>query len=165
MADYPITVGPGAPSWIFTPTTVAANTLKVTNIGSSPLYVGPLAALSTPGAYPPPVLPGRELYYTAATAATYLSAGFSAGTTSTTLSSNATAGSSAFTVGSTTGFTAGSVLLVGSAASSQEVVVVAGTTATAVTASTVTLYDHLSGVTVSTATGKWGQGRILTGVI
>ena len=164
MADFGITVGPGAASWVFTPTTVATNTLKISNLGTSPLYAGPLAAVSTPGAFPAPVLAGAHLFLNPVTAATYLTAGFSAGTSTTTLSAaSSTAGSTSFTVASNTAFPAGTVMLVGSAASSQEVLAVASTTSTTViTTTTASLYDHAASATVSTATGKWGQARVQT---
>jgi len=164
-ADFGVNAS-GAPAFVFQPVSGAVNaTLKVTNIGSSPLFAGSLAALSTPGAFPVAILPGRELYVNPVTQATYLSAGYKAGTTSSTLTSNATAGSTVINVAATTGFAAGTLLLVGSAASSQEVAVVVGTTATAVTVSSASLFDHISGVTVSTATAISGQARCVTGVI
>ena len=167
MADFPVNAS-GAPAFVFQPVTGSAgSTLKVTNIGSSPLFVGPLAALSTPGAYPPAVLPGRSLYLNPVTAATYLSAGYLATTVTTTLTAtNSTAGSTSFTVASNASFPAGTLMLLGSVASSRELLVVTSTTSTSViTTTTASLYDHAGSATVATATASFGQARVLTGVI
>jgi hypothetical protein len=166
VADYPLNAT-GAPVWVFTPTTVATNTLKITNIGSSPLYAAPLATLSTPGSYPAPIMPGQHLYLTSVTASTYVTAGYLATTVTTTLTAtNSTAGSTNFTVASNASFPAGTLMLLGSVTSSRELLAVSGTTSTTViTTTTASLYDHNGSATVATATANFGQARILTGVI
>ena len=164
MADFPVNAT-GA-TFVFTPVTGLANTLKVTNTGSTALYAGPQAAMLTPGAFPLVIAPGRELYVNPVTVSTYLSAGYAAGTSTTTLSAAAAAGTTSFTVASNTSFPAGTTLLLGSAKSSQEALVVASTTSTTViTSASASLYDHVSGATVTTATANFGQARCLTGVI
>lgn len=158
----------GAPAFVFQPVAGSVNsTLKLTNTGSVPLFAAPLAALSVPGSFPAPILPGGALYLNPVTAATYLSAGYKAGTSTTTLSTlSSAAGSSSFTVASNTAFPAGTLLLLGSAASSQELLAVGSTTSTTViTTTTSSLLDHVAGSTVSTATAIFGQARVLTGVI
>lgn len=167
MADFGVNAT-GA-TFVFTPVTgvgVPASTCKITNTGSSPLYAGPLNTMLTPGAYPAGIAPRSELYLNPCTASVYLSAGYAAGTSTTTLSSGSTAGSSSFTVASNSAFPAGTTLLLGSVKSSQEALVVSATTSTTVvTTSASSLYDHLSGATVTTATANSGQARCLTAMI
>jgi hypothetical protein len=167
VADFGVDVA-GSPAFVFQPVAGTVNaTLRVTNIGASPLYAAPLDTLLTPGSYPVPIPVGGHLYVNPVTAATYLSAGFKAGTSTTTLTATAVgAGSTNFTVGSNASFPAGTLMLLGSVTSSQEVLVVASTSSTTViTSTTASLYDHLGSSTVSTATAVTGQARVLTGVI
>lgn len=165
MADFPVNAT-GA-TFVFSPPAGMTSTLKITNIGGTPLFAGPLPALLAPGAYPLAIPPGSRLYYNPVTAATYLSAGYAAGTVTTTLSASASAaGSTSFTVASNASFPAGTLMLVGSAVSGQEVLTVASTTSTTViTTTTASLYDHVGSSTVATASAKWGQARILTGAV
>lgn len=157
------------PAFIFQPVTgvnAPLQTLKVTNNNQSQtIYVGSLAALSTPSAFPPGIAPNGHVFLNPVTSATYMSAGFQAGTNSSTLTSNATAGSSAFTVASTTHFAVGTLVLLGNLSSGQEVASVAGTTATNVTVSTNLLYNHVSGETVSTASANVAQCLVNTGAV
>jgi hypothetical protein len=159
----------GTPAFVFQPLTGVGSpqaTLRLQNINQGQtVYFGSLAALSTPNAFPPGLAPNRILDIAPCTAAVYVSAGYVAGTNSSTLTTNATAGSSAFTVASATHFAVGSLVLLGNLASGQEVASVTGTTATAVTVSTSTLYSHLSEETVSTATANVAQCLAITGVV
>lgn len=151
--------------WQPVPTLPFPSTVKVTNLASAPVYAGPLSTLLTPGAFPAGIAPGAHLYLNPATAAVYVSAGYSAGTNTTTLSTApSTAGSTSFTVASNTHFPAGTLLLLGSAASSQEVLSVASTTSTTIlTTTTGSLFDHCGSATVSTATANAGQVLVTTG--
>lgn len=168
MTQFGVNVS-GLPAFVFQPSTVTSTTLKVVNNNfSAPIYLGSLAALSTPNAFPPGIAPGAHVYYNPVspmTAPVYVSGGYVAGTSSSTLSSNAVAGNSSFTVASTSHFPVGTLALLGNLASGQEVASVIGTTATAVTVSTALLYNHISGETVSTATATPVQCIAITGAV
>jgi hypothetical protein len=159
----------GLPAFVFQPSTITTATLKVVNNNQAlPIYVGSLAALSTPNAFPPAIAPGAHLYFNSLypmTAPVYVSGGYIAGTNNSTLTSNATAGASAFTVASTSHMAVGTLVLLGNLASGQEIASVTGTTATAVTVSTNLLYNHLSGETISTATATPVQCIAVTGAL
>ena len=152
------------PTWVFTPTPNASSTVRFYNEGSNVVYVGQSNVTPYNGL---PILPGnRPVEFQNVLATLYACSNVSPGTTSSTLTAVAlSAGATSFTVGTTTNFAVGTSLIVGNTGKGQEVVTVAGTTATAVTISTGLLYDHAASVTVSTAVVLPGQLRVTAGVV
>jgi hypothetical protein len=152
------------PNWVFTPTPNAPSSVRFYNLGSTTVYVGQ-SNVSPFNGFPIP--PGnRPVEFQNASSTLYACSNVVPGATSNTLSATAlAAGATSFTVGSTTGMAVGTSLIIGNTGKGQEVAVVAGTTATAVTVSTGLLYDHAASVTVSTAVVQQGQLRVTAGVV
>jgi hypothetical protein len=152
------------PTWVFTPTPNAPSSVRFYNEGSNVVYVGQLNVTPYNGL---PIPPGnRPVEFQNANITLYACSNVTPGTVSNTLTAVAlAAGATSFTVGSTTGMAAGTTLILGNTGKGQEVVTVAGTTATAVTVSTGLLYDHAASVTVSTAVVLPGQLRVTAGVV
>ena len=172
MADFSVSFTGGLPSFVFTPltgTTAPLQTLKVTNIGSYPLYLGPAATLQTPNVLPVAVAPGAHMYVNPVTASTYLAGPYGPGTSTATISATAsTAGSTNFTMstGVAAAFAAGTSFLIGNASTGRELLVVSSTSASSViTSTTASLYDHALSSTVSTVMFSPVQAHVLTGVI
>jgi hypothetical protein len=172
VADFSVSFTGGLPSFVFTPvtgTTAPLQTLKVTNIGSYPLYIGPAATLQTPNVLPLPVAPGASMFVNPVTSSTYVAGPYAAGTSTTTISATAsTANSTNFTMSTAVpaAFAAGTSFLIGNASSSRELLVVSSTSASSViTSTTASLYDHALSSTVSTVVFSPVQAHCLTGVI
>lgn len=168
-----VNLGPGVdqhvnpspiPTWVFTPTPNAPSSVRFYNEGSNVVYVGQLNVTPYNGF---PIQPGnRPVEFQNANYTLYACSNVAPGTVSNTLTAVAlAAGATSFTVGTTAGFAVGTSLIVGNTGKGQEVVTVAGTTATAVTVSTGLLYDHAASVTVSTAVVYPGQLRVTAGVV
>lgn len=172
MANFSVGYAGGLPAFVFTPATgagVPPQTLKVTNIGSSPLYLGPAATLQTPNALPAGVAPGAHVLISPVTVSTYLAGPYVAGTATCTIAAAvSTAGSTAFTVSTTVpaSFPAGTSFLIGNAASSRELLVVSSTSASSViTSTTPSIYDHAQASTISTVVFSPVQAQVMTGAI
>lgn len=157
----------GSPTQVFavatTTTFTAVNTVKVTNSGPTPVFIGQSAVSQSTGIQ---LQPGSRFEIVNMGAPLYACAGAVKGTAaSTTVATGFSAGATSFTVGSTANFLPGSVILLGNNGNGQEALTVAGTTATAVTAATAVQFGHLTGETVSTAIVSGGQIQVIPGVI
>ena len=170
MATLSVNYAGGLPAFVFQPLTgpgTIPQTCKVTNLSPVSLYAGPRAALQTPGALPAGIPPGGHLYLQACTAAVYMAGPYSPGTVTATLTAApATAGSTAITLSATvaSSFAAGTSILLGNAATSRELLVVASTSASSViTTTSPTLYDHAASSTISTVIFQPVQALAVTG--
>jgi hypothetical protein len=154
------------PTWIFTPNTSATNTIRVTNIGQYPVYVGGLGCGQANGFPLPPGSRPLELQNVTATlyAASYVSVGSSVST----LNAGYTAGASTVVTATSVTTSAGSVLVVGSTVNTGWESVVVGTVSssgTTIGTSAPLLMDHASGQVVYSATAQIGQIRVSAGVV
>lgn len=136
-------------------------TIRLVNEGASPCYVGGAAVTPASGLK---LLAGTRAELAYVNSAYYACSGALATTTNTTVTTSATAGTLAFTVGSTTGFAPGTTVLVGNT-SPEQLVVAATASSTVFTAATASLYDHMAGATVATATLAIAQLRCEPGVL
>jgi len=152
------------PNWVFTPTPNAPSTVRFFNLGSNVVWVGQSNVSPYNGF---PIYPGnRPVEFQNAASTLYACSNVVPGTVSNTLTAVAlSAGATSFTLGTTSGMPAGTTLIIGNTGKGQELAVVAGTTATAVTVSTGLLYDHAASVTVSTAVVQQGSLRVTAGVV
>jgi hypothetical protein len=158
------------PTWVFTPTPNVTATVRITNNGSSTIYIGGANVSQWNGIPLPPGNRPIELQncpYTIYTAAGAFPAG-----TNTTLSGSQVQGVSALTVASGSGgVIAGATLQVGNGTNLEYVVVNtianAGGTAGSSTITTTTpfLYDHVASSTVSTATPRTSGITVQAGVV
>jgi hypothetical protein len=171
MATFSVNHTGGLPAWIWTPLTgvnVPSQGLKITSTGNNPAYIGPAANLQTPNALPVALAPGQRVFLNGITQATYVCGNYSPGTVTAALAAAiSTAGSTLFTVASApASFPAGTSFLVGNAASSRELLVVASTSASSViTSTTGSLYDHAVSSTISTVVFSPVQVLISNGVL
>ena len=163
----PQSVNPAVtPTWIFTPNTSAANTIRVTNTGQFAVYVGGLGCCQANGF---PVPPGsRPLELQNVTATLYASSRVSVGSSVSTTNAAYTAGTTTIVTADSVATSAGSVLVVGSTVNTGwEPVVVSAISAsgTTVTTSAGLLMDHGSGQPVYAATAQLGQISVAAGVV
>lgn len=171
MADFGMTFT-GGPLFVFSPPAGLASTLRITNTGSAPVYMGPLSSLLNPSSLPAGIPVGSSRYYSPVTvdmaAVVYATGPYGAAAAAGTVASASTAGSTSFTMAAAVpaSLAAGSSFLLGNAASSRELLTVASTSASSVvTTTTGSLYDHAGSCTCSTVTFTPAQARVLTGVI
>jgi hypothetical protein len=154
------------PTWIFTPNTSASNTIRLTNTGQYPIYVGGLGCAQANG-FPVPA-GSHTIELQNVTATLYASSYVSVGSSVSTLNAGYTAGTTSIVTGSSVTTSAGSVLVVGNTANTGwEAVVVNAISAsgTTVTTSAGLLMDHASGQTVYAATGQIGRLQVLAGIV
>lgn len=151
------------PTWIFTPTPNAPATVRLDNEGTNTVYVGQ-ANVSPFNGFPLPPN-SKPFQMQGVTTTLYACSGVIAGTGTSTLNGAVAAGSTVLTLVTAASFVVGSTAIIGNSGKGQEVATVTGTTATALTLSTATLYDHATGVTVSTATVVPTQLRVTAGVV
>ena len=158
-------------TYVFTPTPLANVSLKLQNIGSTPVYVGGFNSLCSPASYGLPLQPGKflNLSFTPATSPTvYASAGYTAGLVAATASASAlTAGSASLSTSTTvpSALVAGTSFFLGKGNTS-EVLTVASTAANStVTFVNPTLYDHVASSLLTLATSVVGQLSVTNGVL
>ena len=156
------------PSWIFSPNTAsgAVNTVRVTNLGQYPVYVGGAGCCAANGFPVPPASHPVELQNVTATL--YASSAVSVGSSVSTLNAAYTAGTTTIVTGSSVATSAGSVLVVGSTVNTGwEPVVVSAISAsgTTVTTSSGLLMDHGSGQPVYAATAQLGRLQVQPGIV
>jgi hypothetical protein len=139
-------------------------TVRFYNEGSNPVYLGGSSVTPSTGFK---LLPGCKIELPSVNSAYYGCSGASPTTTSTTVTTSATAGTSVFTVGSTTGFVAGTTLLIGNSGTTslEQIAVLSTASSTVFTAATNSNFDHMAGATVATATVAIGQLRCEPGVL
>src|ERR1700722_15100662 len=121
--SYSVNIGNSSgPTYVFTPAPSQTNVVRLQNIGSTPVWFGSFAQLSTLNAYGLPLMPGGkplELVFPPSTApSVYVSAGYVPGTAAATMGTGtgiATVGTTKLTVGTAmnVNFTPGSVLQLG----------------------------------------------------
>jgi hypothetical protein len=156
------------PTWVFTPTSKLANTLRLYNEGSQPVYIGSSSVTPYNGLQ---ILPGNKpLELSTALQAVYACCGVVSGTAVVNTTAATSAGSTVLaTSAPTTNFAAGTYVSLGATTATSpggfEVLQVSGTTATNITVSTSTLYDHASGATVTVVTPTVAQLRVTAGVV
>lgn len=151
------------PTWIFTPTPNAPATVRLINEGSNTVYVGQSNVSPFNGFPIPPNSKPFQLQNVLTTL--YACSGVTANAASSTLNGAVAAGSTVLTLVTAASFVVGSTAVIGNTGKGQEVATVTGTTATALTLSTATLYDHATGVTVATGTVVPTQLRVTAGVV
>jgi hypothetical protein len=156
------------PTWIFSPNTAAAaiNTVRVSNLGSYPVYIGG-SGTSQPNGFP--VYPGgKPLELQGVSASLYASSAVAVGSSVSTLNAAYTAGTTTIVTASSVTTSAGSVLVIGSTVNTGwEPVVVNAISAsgTTVTTSAGLLMDHGSGQPVYAATALPGRLQVTAGVV
>jgi hypothetical protein len=156
------------PTWIFTPTSLQANTVRLYNEGSNPVYVGP-SGLDQPGGFA--IAPGnRPVELQNVTQSLYAVSGVQVGAVAGTVgASAATAGSTAITMATTvpTALAAGTTIVIGSTVNTGwEAQVVNATTASSqLTFAQALVNDHANGVPVYLATARLGQLRVTAGIV
>ncbi len=158
-------VNPAAtPTWVFTPTPGVPASVRFYNEGAGTVYVGQANVSQYSGI---PILPGnRPVEFQNMTTSLYACSSAAVGANTTTLSAAVVpAGNTSFTVTTTAGFVPGTSLILGNVGKGQEIVTVATTTATVVTLTGATLYDHAVSSTVSTAVVVPAQLRVTAGVV
>lgn len=162
MAHYNLTSVPAEVA--VAPPVGVAGTVRFVNEGSQPAYLGGSSVTPATGLK---LLPGCRIELPSVNSAYYACSGASPTTTSTTVTTSQTAGSTVFTVGSTSGFLAGTTLILGnSGTTSQEQLTVSATASSTVfTAATASNFDHMAGATVATATVQIAQLRCEPGVL
>ena len=154
------------PTWIFTPNTSAANTIRVVNTGQYPVYVGGLGCTQANG-FPVPA-GSRPLELQNVTGTLYASGSLTVGASVSTTNAAYTAGTTSIVTSSSVTTSAGSVLVVGNTAhTGWEPVVISAISAsgTTVTTSSGLLQDHGSGQIVYAATAQPGQVSVAAGVV
>ena len=139
-------------------------TVRFYNEGQNPVYLGGASVTPATGFK---LLPGCKAELPSVNSAYYACSGAQATTVNTTVTTSATAGTSVFTVGSTTGFVAGTTLLLGNSGTTslEQIAVLATASSTVFTAATNSNFDHMAGATVATATVAIGQLRCEPGVL
>lgn len=156
------------PTWVFTPTSKIANTLRFYNEGSQPIYLGSSSVTPYNGFQ---ILPGNKpLELSNVMQTVYVCSGVATGSLVVNSTSATTAGSTVIgTSAPTTNFPSGTYISLGATTATSpggfEVLQVTGTTATNVTVSTGTLYDHASGATLTVVTPNVAQLRVTAGVV
>ena len=154
------------PTWIFTPNTSAANTLRLNNTGQWPVFVGGAGCSQANGLALPPG--GGTVELRGVTATMYATSNVVVGSSVSTLNAGYTAGTTSIVTASSVSTSAGSVLVVGSTVNTGwEAVVVNAISAsgTTVTTSAGLLMDHASGQIVYAGTAQPGQLRVVQGVV
>lgn len=172
MSAFSVDFAGGLPAFVFSPVTgvgAPQQSVKIRNLSGAPAYAGPAATLQTPNALPAGIPPNGHLYLQNCTAAVYLVGPYAPGAVTATISASAVAAGSTVITCSTTvpaSFAAGTSFLLGNAASSRELLVVASTSASsAITTTSALNYDHAASSTISTVIFTPVQLGVLTGVL
>lgn len=165
----PQSVNPGVtPTWAFTPPSGVNATVRLTNTGRTPVYVGGSQVTQNNGILVPPGSHTVEMQNVTQTlyALSPVTGPSAAGTMS---SSAVTVGTTAITLTATvpTSLAAGTTIIVGSTAGSGwEAQVVATTTASSqITFANPLVQDHAGSGVIYTATPQYGQIGIIAGVV
>lgn len=167
----PNSVNPAVtPTWAFTPATGAPQTVRISNTGRYPVWVGMSQVTQNNGMPVPPG--GKTLELIGVTQSLYVLSGVAslgavaAGTMS---SSAVTVGTTAITLTATvpTSLVAGTTIIVGSTAGTGwEAQVVASTTASSqITFANPLVQDHVGSGVIYTATAQPGQVQVTAGVV
>lgn len=168
----PASVNPAVtPTWIFTPSAYGPATIRVTNTGRYPVYVGGSQVTQNSGIPVPPGGKGLELI--GLTGSLYaLSPVVPASAAGTMSSSAVTVGTTAITLTTTvpTALAAGTTVLIGystaATATGWEAQVVASTTASsAITFASPLVQDHAGSGVIWTATPQPAQVSVIAGVL
>jgi hypothetical protein len=157
------------PTWLFTPSTYATNTVRLTNVGRNIVYVGQANVTTTTGL---PILPGsKPIEITGVLTSLYGISTVQQGTLLGTVSSSATAGSTQFTfsaAGVVSALPVGTQFIIGSTSSTsnQEVLNVASSVSTTVlTTTTGAVFAHDTTNIAYGCTPTYGQLTVAAGVI
>ncbi len=135
---------------VYVPPAVGNPHCVLFNNGASPVYLGGSSVTAATGLLFPP---NAQLTLPYMPYGIWAIDGYTLGTATTTISANATAGGTILAAGSLASMSIGSLLQIGNAnrPTTFEVVVIGGfTNAGTLTTTTATLYDHISGATVTT---------------
>jgi hypothetical protein len=159
------------PTWVFTPPTSGPATLRVTNTGRYPVYVGGSQLTQNNSLAVPPGGKGIELV--GVTQTVYALSGVMPGSASGTMSSSAvTVGTTAITLTAAVpaALAAGTTVLIGystvPSALGWEAQVVASTTASSqITFANPLVQDHAGSGVIYTATAQYGQVGVTAGVV
>lgn len=159
------TVPTATPALVFTPTPNATASVRITNQGGVPVYLGGANVSQFNGL---PLLAGnRPVDLQNINTNVYLAAGVSAsGPAVVTTATALPAGATAFTV-TTTGLTANTTpfyAILGNG-TGQEVIQITAITSNTVITSSATLYDHVVSVTVATAVSRAAPVVVQAGVV
>ena len=156
------------PTWLFTPSTSAANNVLLHNFGSNTVYIGQADVTFQTGLPIPPK--SKPVKLAGVTSSLYAVSAVSQGSLLGTISSSATAATTTLTM-STAAVNAlpvGTQFIIGSSASTsnQEVLNVAGSTSTSVlTTSTATAFAHDTTNVVYACAPTYGQISVRGGVV
>lgn len=165
----PQQVNPGVtPTWIFSPNPSANSTVRISNAGPWPVYVGGLGVSQPDALAIPPN--SRPVELMNVTQTLYAISGVSIGAAGGTMTSAAvTAGTTAITLTATvpTSMGAGATIVLGNTASTGwEAQIVATTTASSgLTFASPLTNDHVASSVVFLATPQYGQLRVNSGVV
>jgi len=167
----PNSVNPAVtPTWVFTPTPNAPATIRVSNPGRTPVYVGGSQVTQNNGLLVPPGSRPVEMQNVTQTvyalSPVVASSAVAAGTMS---ASAVTVGTTAITLTATvpTSLAAGTTVIVGSTVGTGwEVQVVNSTTASSqITFANPLVQDHVGSGVIYTATAQLGQVSVTAGVV
>jgi hypothetical protein len=156
------------PTWVFSPTTGLANTLRLYNEGRNTVYVGQADVTVSTGL---PLAPGcKPLLLTNIQSPIYAVSAVTTGAVAGTIAVTQTAGTTSFTFPSAavTALPVGTAFVLGSTSSTsnQEVLVVAtSASTTTITTTLASVFPHVSGDQAFLATPTYGQIRATAGVV
>jgi hypothetical protein len=150
------------PTWVFTPTPLAAATVRIANNGTSTVYLGGVNVSPFNGFPLPPGCRPVELQNCPFTIYTCSNA-FGTGATKVVNANALPAGTTTFTV-TTSGLAAGPLIL-GNVGAQEVVNIASVASSTVITLSTGTLYDHVASATVQTAVAQPTNITVTAGVV